>query len=131
MDACQTGAGVYAAACVRAVDRDLSCRVTNDRMKLMTTHRPDCAGKSLLELLWDQLMETMQELMEQMAQWVEYQEENDPMHFCEERENRVTTLWAVRGNAKGLAQAIAFIINPYAPDLDAVRAEAAERYANQ
>ena len=110
MDACQTGVDVRAAACVRAIDRDLSCRVTNDRMNYMTSHRVDCGGKSLLELLWDQLMGCYRELMD--VDW----------------ENPVDDDIRLQGETLGLARAIAIIVNPYAPDVDAVRAEAAERY---
>jgi len=113
MNVCQTGASVRAAACVRAIDSDRSCRVTNDRMSYMTTHRPDCAGKSLLELLWDQLMGCYGELAE--VDW----------------DNAVNDDFLLRGEATGLATAISIITNPYAPDVDRVRAEAAERYTNQ
>jgi hypothetical protein len=79
-------------------------------MSYMTTHRPDCAGKSLLEMLWDQLMGCYVELME--VDW----------------ENPVDDDIRLQGHTLGLAEAISIIVNSYAPNVDAVRAEAAERY---
>lgn len=128
MNVCQTGVGVRGAACVRAIDANLSCQVTNDRTRAMTNPRPPCGGPSLLELLWERLMETYSEVLSHTLEWVDYQDQNDPMHFCEDRESRITSLWAARGKALGLAEAISIIVNPYAPDVDAVRAEAASRY---
>ena len=122
MNVCQTGVSVRAAACVRAIDRDLSCRVTNDRMKYMTTHRPDCAGKSLLELLWDQLMEAYADLVAWKPIAV------DPDHPDWMNQDDAEDRGRHKGACLGFATAIAIITNPYAPDVDAVRKEAAERY---
>lgn len=76
---------------------------------------PDCKvhwGQSIHELIWLSLDATVDELIEQRGS-------NQP--GWSER------IPALRGKALGLATALAIVINPYAPDVDAVRAEAMER----
>lgn len=68
------------------------------------------AGKSILELMWDELDVLMEILMA-------------PSDF--DLEEEVT--W-YRGRANGLATCIALVHNPYVPDVNAVRALAKERY---
>lgn len=66
------------------------------------THQ--CGGKTMLELFWDELMTVYERLMTDQAA------EDDV------------------GIAQGLAFCIAVACNPYLPDIDAVRAQAAERW---
>lgn len=108
-------------ACVRAIDAGYRCRVGNDRMAIMTHPREDCGGKTLLELLWDQLMEEYGSLMGELAGVLD---EQDPRYDSDQHPSAYIT----QGIARGLAQAIAFITNPYAPNVDAVRTEAAARW---
>lgn len=56
---------------------------------------PSCAGRSILEILWEDLLATI-------------------------RDGR-------RKEALGLARAIATITNPYNPNIEAVRSQAARR----
>lgn len=65
-----------------------------------------CAGKSLHEILWDELMTIMDRLMT----------------GCEAEDGRDP------GRAEGVAYCIAIFQNPYAPNIDSVRAEAMERW---
>lgn len=87
--------------------------------------RPSCGGKSILDLIWDQLMEVYQDLMEWRPVAVD-PDHPDWMHQ-EDAEDR----GKLKGQALGFATAIAIITNPYAPDLDAVRAEAGRRYTTK
>lgn len=68
------------------------------------THQ--CGGKTMLELFWDELMVVYERLMTGQ----EAEDERDP------------------GRAEGLAFCIAVACNPYLPDIDAVREQAAERW---
>lgn len=65
--------------------------------------RPALAGKSPIDLLWEELDSLMSELMASPS------EEG-------------------KGHARGVAYALAVLSNPYAPDVDAIRAEAMRRY---
>lgn len=66
------------------------------------------AGKSISGLLWERLDEIMTGLMEKLYEGDE--------------------LPRMQGEALGLATAVALIRSPHAPDVDAVRKEARERY---
>jgi hypothetical protein len=68
-----------------------------------------CAGKSLHEILWDELMTIMERLMT----------------GCEAEDGRDP------GRAEGVAYCIAIFQNPYAPNIEGVRAEAMERWDQQ
>lgn len=70
----------------------------------------DVAGKSVLDLLWERLDAFVDELMA-------------PAHGGGELE-----LAERKGHAYGMAEAIALITNPYHPDIEAVRADAMERW---
>lgn len=70
----------------------------------------DVAGKSVLDLMWERLDAFVDELMA-------------PAHEGGELE-RVER----KGHAYGMAEAIALITNPYHSDIDAVRADAMERW---
>lgn len=64
----------------------------------------ECGGKTMLELFWDELMAVYERLM-----------------TGQDAEEDV-------GLAQGIAFCIAVACNPYIPDIDAVRAQAAERW---
>lgn len=65
-----------------------------------------CAGKSILELLWDELMTVLERLMTDQAA----EDGKDP------------------GRAEGLAYAIAVMSNPYLPSVESVREAAMDRW---
>lgn len=65
-----------------------------------------CGGKTILELLWDEL----DSIMERLMTGTEADDERDP------------------GRAEGVAYAIAVMQNPYLPSIDAVREKAMERW---
>ena len=131
-----------AAACVRAIDLNYPCRVTNDRMRMTGKQAPeavfqapgaqhprqDCAGPSLLEQMWATLIEEMDALMP----GGEYADE--PAHVAEGRyDGTGGSEWheeraRLRGVCQGVTACIALVINPYAPNLDAVRADAVTRW---
>lgn len=86
------------------------------------------SGKTILDLLWEKLDEIVTALA---VQWPDMRDDEtflmgtdtDPVEIFE---------WAeLRGQAQGLALAIATIQNPYAPDVDDVRAEAGSRLAER
>ena len=72
----------------------------------------DCAGRSLLELMEDSL----DEIVWQLALAGAHPDTPDA----------ATVL--LRGRARGVAECIALVRTPYAPDVDAVRAAASSRY---
>lgn len=73
--------------------------------------RTECAGRSLLELMEDRLDAAVLELAVLTTQ----------------RPNDLAMLGA-QGRAQGIAECIALIRTPYAPDVDAVKAAASARY---
>lgn len=83
--------------------------------RVIASPRPSCGGKSILDLIWDELMEVYGEVLEDSKR---IQNGHDPHEGHEER----------RGQCVGLATAIAILVNPYAPNVDAVRTEARERW---
>jgi hypothetical protein len=74
--------------------------------------RPSCGGKSIMEMLWERLDEIYVMLMGPLRGY----SDGDRM--------KSRTI----GEALGIATAIAIIMNPYAPNVDAVRAEARSRW---
>lgn len=71
------------------------------------------AGPSLRELLW-------REMDNQLGKLLAIQEEESPEIVA-----------AQRGHCLGLAKALAIFINPYDPNVDAIRREAMERWEEQ
>lgn len=70
-----------------------------------------CAGRSLIEMLEDQLdgyFNTLKGLDMETA---------DPLEVAD-----------LKGAARGVAESIAILLNPYYPNVDVVRAEAVERW---
>jgi hypothetical protein len=133
-----------AAQCARAINRDLSCRITNDRMKLMgkpipeakfqapaPQPRKDCAGPSLLELMWASLLDELAQLMP----GGEYHEDERPKSSVPE-ELEIEIDWTeerarVQGACQGISACIALVLNPYHPNVDAVKAEAVTWWTDQ
>jgi hypothetical protein len=66
-------------------------------------------GRSVLDVLWQDLDSSMRMIMDNLVDDVDY----------------------TRGHMTATAQAIALLTNPLAPDLDDVRAEAMARYNDQ
>lgn len=82
----------------------------------------DTAGLSVLDLLWLKLDDVVDAL-----------DEGEPVEYRETQAGKkaldVVRQWGeLRGQAQGLAQAIAVLLNPYAPDVDAVRDQAMDRF---
>lgn len=121
-------------ACVRAINADYACVIRRDRNYAMAgtpsireeqrlvEPRPSCGGKSILEMIWDQLMEVYEELATSRPLVI------DDFHEDRCRREDAMEYGQVRGQALGLATAIAILVNPYAPNVDAVRAEAKTRW---
>lgn len=72
-------------------------------------HKSMCAGKSIYEIMWDELMTIVERLMTGQ----EAEDGRDP------------------GRAEGVAYAIAVFTNPYAPNLEAIRDQAMERWEKE
>ena len=70
----------------------------------------DVRGKSLLDLLWEQMDQFVDAVQEPVNQ--------------DEFEN-------AKGRAHGMAVAIALVTNPYHPDVDTIKSEAMERWAER
>lgn len=94
------------------------------------------AGMSVLDILWQELDDIMDQLMEQGApekssMAKDFETRNNPTEARELREIWYTSLqsWGeLRGQAQGVAYAIALVTNPYAADVPAVKAEAKARW---
>jgi hypothetical protein len=89
----------------------------------------EVVGLSVLDLLWQKLDEVVDALDEgEPEKWAdEHVRGKDPQDH-----SGVASEWMewgeLRGRAQGLAQAIALLMNPYAPDVDAVRDQAMDRF---
>jgi hypothetical protein len=77
--------------------------------KLAAKWESECGGKSILEMYWDELDSLMLVLM-------------DP------EENVVEVAELRKGRAEGVAWCIAVLVNPYHPDINAIRGQAVDRY---
>lgn len=94
--------------------------------------RDDCAGPSLLDLMWNTLLEEMTALLpggdyhEDAFQGLKSKSESEDEYqsWAEERAR-------IMGVCQGITACIALVINPYVPNLDAVRAEAMERWGSR
>lgn len=80
------------------------------------------AGKSLLEKLWDELDVVMDRLM------ADGEPENAGYPYHQDDLEDYRSWGEDRGQAQGLAFAIAIIENPYHPNMPAVKARAVERW---
>lgn len=119
-----------AGECARVINADFSCAIGRSRLDMtraipepvvpalragIAAPRPSCGGKSILELIWEKLDAVYAELVtEEVAR--------DPMS---------AEASVLRGEALGLASALAIITNPYSPNLDAIRAEAKARWEDK
>lgn len=73
--------------------------------------QPDCGGKSLIQMIWDELDQVMDRLLA------------EELHLDDEGRTNVD-----RGRAHGLAISLSILLNPYNPSIDTIRAEAMERW---
>lgn len=101
-----------ALGCLAATRTGLRCELNKSRSDAMEP-QSSCAGKSILDMIWDELMESYGELKGLVDAG---RSAND---------TRVATL---RGDCLGLGRAIAIIVNPYNPNIDAVREECVQRW---
>lgn len=97
----------------------------------MKHHGYSAAGLSLLEKLWENLDTVIERLMaagpapDKPETIIDHSGKTDPMGEFAEQHRR----WGEdRGEATGLALAIAIITSPYAPNLPGIKDEAMERY---
>lgn len=102
-------------------------------MKQFSTKTLKDAGpviREILSELWKELDTIVDHIMSTVepTTWVEDQDPNprDPEPVGGAEEWRQYGEW--RGQAQGVAYAIAVLSNPYGPDVDAVRHEAMERW---
>lgn len=96
-----------------------TCKVLSQRMEMMAVKKGKeefssapsaCAGKSLVEIMWDELDHLVDNLMDDGS------EAGDGLD---------------KGRADGVAFCIALITNPYYPNVPAVKAEAMDRRAGR
>ena len=86
------------------------------------------AGKSILDLLWEEMDDVVDLLMEegQPESW------SGELFGMPQDEIGVVSEWQnwgeQRGRAQGLAYALAVILNPYAPDVPMIKAQAMARW---
>lgn len=103
--------------------------------KEQTAQHPH-AGKSVLDLLWEELDAVYDQLMEEGEPSKESLAEELHLTSALSVARTLATEWygvlrewgELRGQAQGLAYAIALVTNPYACDVPAVKAEARRRY---
>lgn len=76
---------------------------------LPNLHPRSCAGKPIIEMMWDELMA----VYERLAEGAEAKDGRDP------------------GRAEGMALCIAILQNPYQPNIEAVREESVRRYEEE
>lgn len=94
------------------------------------------AGMSVLDILWQDLDDLMDELMdygtpERTSMDKDFEAKNNPTEARELAVEWYVTLqnWGeLRGQAQGLAFAIAVLTNPYAADVPTVKLEAKTRW---
>lgn len=97
------------------------------------TPRPSCAGPSLLEQMWSTLLEEMDAIMpggdyhEDAFEGHEAPQDEQQMAYAEWRDERAR----IQGACQGIAVCIALVQNPYRPNIDEVRTEAAMRWADR
>lgn len=92
---------------------------------------PTPAAPSLLETMWGRLDEITAELIRDYAQQEppeDFQHGNGSECINPERLNWEEDAASLKGEALGVAWCISVVESPYAPNVDAVRAEAMRRY---
>lgn len=112
MDAVEMVADAHECLALAPIAHRTQCKVLSQRGDIMSkkdflraNEDASCAGKSLLELMWEELDETMDRLMVPGAA-----AETD------------------KGQALGIAWCIALVTNPYHVNMEAIREEALERW---
>ena len=80
------------------------------------------AGKSVLDLLWEEMDTVYDQLV------TEGEPDVDPVRQPSTAATRYREWGELRGQAQGLAYAIALVQNPYAVDIPAVKVEAKRRF---
>lgn len=73
-----------------------------------------CAGRSLVEIMEEELDDVMTQLMENV--------------YDEDEAEDAANLNLLRGKAQGISTCLAIIQNPYAPSIDGIKADAVRRY---
>jgi hypothetical protein len=98
--------------------------------KAMENNRPECAGKSIIQLIEEELDAVVERLYAY----------GPPRDLDENiREDGTLGEWVTevesynkdRGLAEGIGIALALLYNPYAPNLDAIRSQAVERWESR
>lgn len=85
------------------------------------------AGKTLLEIIWEDLDRVMDILMEGIIP--QYPNANRTLRFSWKQQAEEWQAYGEeRGQAQGLAYAIAVLTNPYHVDVDNIRLEAMKRW---
>jgi len=77
-----------------------------------------CAGRSILEMYWERL-DCIVDIL--YSDWDDFEEEGGTHSEWHD-------YGQLQGQCSELSYAIAIMTNPYAPDVDAIRDEAMERY---
>lgn len=117
--------------CLAKKNPRIRCVVTSERDRIMSrksqTLAPSsadnsCAGRSILDILWDKVDETVSMIMEAEDSAYESDDDAIPSDGVQDK---------LAGRAEGLCMAIAIIRNPYRPDLDAIKDEAMSRYEGE
>jgi hypothetical protein len=99
-------------------------------MNIKTSSEPGAhVGRSIIEMLWEQLDVKFAKLKEDTEDGGWSAEDIVNEQVDDEDEIQAFLDWReVRGEVRGLAYAIAKLLNPYKPNVDAVREEANKRW---
>lgn len=91
------------------------------------------AGRSILEILWEELDSVMDRLMDDGEPKSENYEPHDDEEFFElDGFKDACKVWGEeRGQAQGVAYAIAVMTNPYEVDITAIKQTAVERWESR
>lgn len=104
--------------CLSSPASRVRCVVLEEREKLMGLDpRPQCAGRSLVQMMEDRLDEVVWDLQVHYAAGAGRGTPDFDIRTAE-----------LAGEARGIAQCIAFVRTPYAPDVDAIKAASLQRY---
>jgi hypothetical protein len=104
--------------CIRSIEQGRACALREGRNMAVTPQpHASCGGKSIIEMIWDELMQVYSRIMLSKQ-------------YVESGDQRAEDFHAVQdiGEAIGLATALSLLLNPYNPDIDAIREEAAQRW---